>query len=44
MIDFHSTQIFSLKKAANCMNFAAAGLSFAGHIITHSIEMRTNTR
>jgi hypothetical protein len=42
--DFRTSHVFSMKKADNSANFAAAGLSTVGHIIIHSVETRTNTR
>jgi hypothetical protein len=44
-MDFYSTQVFSVKKVDDdSANFAAGGLSITGHIITHFVETRTNTR
>jgi hypothetical protein len=44
MIDFCRIHVFGMKKVDDNMNFAAGGLSIAGHIITHSVETATNTR
>jgi hypothetical protein len=35
-MDFHSTQVFSVKKADNSMTFANGGIIIAGYIIIHS--------
>jgi hypothetical protein len=43
MMDFHSTDVFSMKKGDNSSNFIADGIIMAGHIITHSLETKTNT-
>jgi hypothetical protein len=43
-MDFHGTHVLSMKKVDNSVNFAAGGIIIAGHIITHSVETRTNIR
>jgi hypothetical protein len=43
MKDFRSTLVFRVKKAENAPISQLTGLSIAEHIITHSVETRTNT-
>jgi hypothetical protein len=43
MTDFHIAHYVSEQKADNGADFRAGGLTIAGQIITHSVEIRTNT-
>jgi hypothetical protein len=42
-MDFRSTLVFSVKKEEKALISQLAELSAGGHIITHSVETRTNT-
>jgi hypothetical protein len=43
-MDFRSTCVFSVKERITARISQLAGLSVAGHTITHSVETRTKTR
>jgi hypothetical protein len=43
-VGFPQHSCFSVKKAGNSANFKAGSLSIAGHITTHIVETRANTR